>query len=44
MNAVLFCALLLIGGPLMGFLVIVGACLPGMLAEILHRARQTHHP
>ncbi len=40
MNAVMFCALLLIGGPLMGFLVIVGACLPGLLAEVFHRPRR----
>ncbi|WP_256442895.1 hypothetical protein [Erwinia sp. E602] len=38
MNAAILCALLLAGGPLMGFLVIIAACLSGMLLERLcHR-------
>jgi len=38
MSAAMFCALLLIGGPLVVFLIIIGAYLHALLAEKFHRS------
>ncbi|MTD26233.1 hypothetical protein [Erwinia sorbitola] len=43
MNAALLFSLLLIGGPLMGFLVIIGVCLPGILLALWHLLGERMH-
>lgn len=43
MNTALLFSLLLIGGPLMGFLVIIGVCLPGVLLALWHQIEERIH-
>lgn len=43
MNAALLFSLLLIGGPLMGFLVIIVFCLPGALLALWHQLGERMH-
>lgn len=43
MNAALLFSLLLIGGPLIGFLVIIGICLPGVLLALWHQFEERLH-
>lgn len=43
MNAVLLFSLLLIGGPLMAFLVIISVCLPGVLLALWHQFEERMH-
>ncbi|MEN5015825.1 hypothetical protein ABEH87_05605 [Erwinia sp. Eh17-17] len=43
MNSVLLFFLLLAGAPLMGFLVIISACLPGVLLTLWHQFEERMH-